>query len=746
MVSVDSRRSLARVRSVRACVSLAVASVAFASQVSAQDSEDVKKLKTLRVEASELEEGTTEGTGSYGARSVTVGKGAQRLKDVTNSVSVITRERMDDQNLRTLDEALQASTGIVVEQNSSYERAFYSRGFQITSVQYDGAPTQFGQTAKGFAIQGDMAIYDRVEVLRGPAGLFAGASSAGGTINLVRKRASADFALRGSVSAGSWNDYRGEFDVTGSLNESGSVRGRFVGAYQDREFFYDFAETKKPVAYGMLEFDLGSATTVGVGFKYEENEMTPFYAGLPRYSDGRALNLSRSTYLNAAWSDTNAKGTSAFADVTHRFNDVWQLKVSAMNDREDNHDYAGSAFGTVNVNTLAGSSLSSFYQHLIGNQNTADATLTGGFDAFGRRHDVIVGANYWKRTYDLESQLYTVPNAAINPFTFDPRQYSSFPTVPGRARTLTEETTEQTGIFGSVRVRLTDPLSVIVGGRLSEYENSLFNKVTRLTSARAKDSDVFTPYGAVSYELSKNWSTYASYAETFQSQASSYTSAGEPLDPAEGQSYEIGLKGELLDGLANVSFAAFQIEEVNRRQNDPTTPNPCPGSPVGGACFIAEGEVRSRGFDAEISGMLTPSWNVFAGYTYTTTEYLRDRTATGAPSANEGRHLSSFTPKHSVRVWTDYRLQGPLEGLSIGGGVNAQTEAYKTSGVLRLEEGGYALWSTRASYRVNDTLDLALNVNNLFDKKYYRTIGTLNNGNWYGEPRNFMVTLQMSFN
>ncbi|MFC4309132.1 TonB-dependent siderophore receptor [Steroidobacter flavus] len=734
---------MACVGSVRAGVALVLAFAAVTS-ASAQESEDAQKLKKLRVEASEIGD-TTEGTGSYGASSATIGKGSQRLKDVTNSVTVITRERLEDQNLQTLDEALQAATGIVVEQNSSYERAFYSRGFQISSVQFDGVPTQFSQTAKGFAIQGDTAIYDRVEVLRGPAGLFAGASTPGGTVNLVRKRASADFAVRGSLSVGSWNNYRSELDVTGGLNGSGSLRGRFVAAYQDREFFYDVAETKKPLGYGIIEYDLGSSTTIAAGMKYEENQMTPFYAGLPRYADGRSLNLSRSTYLNAAWSDTNAKSTTVFADLKHRFNDVWELKIGALNDREDNHDHSGSAFGTVNVTTLTGSTLSAFNQHLIGNQNSADATLTGGFDAFGRRHDVIVGANYWKRTYDLDSQLFTVPNPAINPLAFDPSQYAVFPTVPARAKTRTEETTEQTGFFGSVRFRLTDPLSVIVGGRFSEYENEVFNKVTGLTSAHAKDSDVFTPYGAVSYELGKNWSTYVSYAETFTSQASSYTAAGEPLDPAEGQSYEIGLKGELFEGLANVSFAAYQIEEVNRRQTDPNTPNPCPASPVGGVCSIAEGEVRSRGFDAEINGTLTESWNVFAGYTYTTTEYLRDKTATGTPSANEGKPLSSFTPKHSVRVWTDYKLPGVLSRLSVGGGVNAQTEAYKTSGAIRFQQGGYAIWSTRASYQLNDTIDLALNVNNLTDKTYLRTIGGLSNGNWYGEPRNFMFTVKASF-
>ncbi len=219
-------------------------------------------------------------------------------------------------------------------------------------------------------------------------------------MNLVRKRPTADFSVTAQSAPSPGTTIAASSDVTGALNSSGSLRARFVGAYQDREFFYDIAEAKKPVGYGIVEYDLGSSTTVAAGMKYEENEDDAVLCRACRaYSDGGSLNLSRSTYLNAAWSGYQREEHHCVRPILkHRFNDVWKLKVGAMNDREDNHDHSGSAFGTVNVTTLAGSSLSAFTQHLIGNQNSADATLTGGFEAFGRRHDVIVGANYWKRT------------------------------------------------------------------------------------------------------------------------------------------------------------------------------------------------------------------------------------------------------------------------------------------------------------------------------------------------------------
>ncbi|MFC7298280.1 TonB-dependent siderophore receptor [Herminiimonas aquatilis] len=686
---------------------------------------------------------TSEGSRSYGASAASIGKSTQALREIPQSISVVTRQRLDDQNLRTLDDALLNAPGITVEQSSSYERTFYSRGFAVDTVQYDGVPTQRGN---GFAVSPDLAVYDRVEVLRGPAGLFNGAGQPGGTVNLVRKRPLETRQLTAQVSAGTWDNYRAGVDLSLPLNDAGTVRSRFVAAQEDKKFFYDVAESKRSVFYGIVEADIGPRTTLGAGISYEKNDMTPFYGGLPRYSNGKDLGLPRSTYLNAAWSSTEIESTTLFADLNHRFNDDWKLKISISRMHEDNSDLSGSNFGTVNPATNLGPTLSSFRQKLDGKQTAIDATLQGSFAAYGRKHDVIVGVNYQQREYDLYSQLYTVANPNVNPFTFNPYNYAVAPTQVARAATNTLNKLDQTGMYGSLRFALSDPLKLIVGARVSQWETSTRNQITGAFNTQPyKESGNVTPYAALTYDIDPVWTVYGSYTEIFRSQANQFTAAGERLDPATGDNYEAGIKGTLLDGRLNASLAVFRTLESNRSQTDPNNPTPCAGSPTNGACFIAEGKVRSQGLDAELNGALSSNWQLAAGYTYNQTRYLRDSTATGAPSANQNQPLSTFTPRHIVRLWSNHQLPNELSAWSAGIGVNLQSKTYKTSGTLRFEQAAYAVWSTRLAYKFNKNLTAALNINNLFDKNYYRTLGSTTGGNWYGEPRNAMLTLQATY-
>lgn len=677
----------------------------------------------------------------YGADAAAIAKGSASLRETPQSVSVTTRQRLDDQNLRTLDEALANTTGLIVEQSSSHERSYYSRGFEIQTVQYDGVATQRGS---GFFISPDLSVFERVEVLRGPAGLFTGAGNPGGTINLVRKRPLKTDRIELQAAAGRWDNYRTVVDANRVFNESGTLRARVIGAYEDKKSFYDVADAERGVAYAIVEADLAPSTTLGVGIHREENNSTPFYGGLPRFADGGDLGLPRSTYLNAAWSDNQITSTTAFAELRHHFNDDWKLRVAFNRMREDNYDLSGSAFGPVSRATSVGPTISSFGAHLLGEQKAADATLEGNFNAFGRRHDVLVGANWMQRDYDSTSQLYTVANPIVNPFTFNPLDYLTAPNVPARAATRSLTALEQSGIYASLRFALTDSVKLVTGGRASNWKSSTFNLVTNAYSTQPyEEKGEFTPYGALQWDFAPEWTTYLSYAEIFRSQATQYTANGEHLDPATGSNIEAGLKGALFGGRLNGSLAVFRILEENRSQSDPLNPAPCPANPTLGGCFVAEGEVRSEGLDAELTGQLAPGLEVGAGYTWNQTKYLRDRTATGLPSANENQPLSTFTPRHLARIWASWRPSG--SAWSVGGGVNAQSETYKTSGALRFAQAGYAVWSGRVGYKINRNLLASVNFNNIFDKHYYRTLGSTSGSNWYGEPRNVTATLQAVF-
>jgi len=693
-------------------------------------------LGTIEVRDDRLD-ATTEFTGSYTTGASTLNKTAQALKETPQSVTVITRQLLDDQNVRTLEDALRTAPGMLIQDGSSYERTYFSRGFQVDSVQYDGVPSV---RTNGFAVSPDLAAYDRVEVLRGPAGLFTGAGSPGGTVNLVRKRPLKFRQSSAQVTVGSFDTYRGDIDLSLPMNDSGSLRARIVAAHEDKKFFYDRAHTQRSLFYGIVEADLGPDTTLGLGLNYEKNDLVPMYGGLPRYTTGADIGLPRSTNLNAAWALTNIENTTVFADLNHRFGNDWRLKAGLSYMKEDNADHSGSNFGAVDPATGSGQSISAFDQKLRGEQTALDVSLAGSFDAFGRRHDLLVGGNYMKRDYDLYSQLLAVPGGGrFNIFDFNPASFSNFPTVPSRAATNTLNRTEQKGVYGSLRFALTDRLKLTVGGRVSATENSVLNQVTGLYNTRPyKETSQFTPFAALSWDFGPEWTAYASYAEIFRSQSNQFTLAGTPLDPATGQNYEIGLKGSHAGGRLNSAIALFRTIENGRALQ--VQASPCPGSPTAGACFANDSKVRSQGLDTELAGQLMPGWQVAGGYTYNRTRYLRDTTA------NASQPLSSFTPRHLFKLWSTHQLPGRLSAWTLGGGVTVQSLAYKLNGTARIEQPGYAVWAARATYRINRNLTAALNVNNLFDKTYYQTLGgSTGGGNWYGTPRSVTATLQAAF-
>ena len=198
-------------------------------------------------------------------------------------MTVLTRQRMDDQQLTSVQSALEATTGITSRTLDSERVDFFSRGFSIDSFQFDGVPTIFVDGASFL----DTAFYDRIEVVRGATGLLTGAGNPGASVNLVRKRPSYSFQAQASVSAGSWDNYRGMMDVSTPLTDDGRVRARVVGSYQDRHSWLDRYQQKKQALYAVIEADLTDNTTLSVGYDAQIIKPTgTTWGGVPRwYSD-----------------------------------------------------------------------------------------------------------------------------------------------------------------------------------------------------------------------------------------------------------------------------------------------------------------------------------------------------------------------------------------------------------------------------------------------------------------------------
>ena len=691
---------------------------------------------------------TTESEPSYTAETITLGKTAQTLRETPQSVSVITRQRIEDQNLTRLDDALAQSTGITVRGNPQ-NAGFYSRGFVIQQAQRDGVPVEIGTNTS--LASPDLAIYERVEILRGAAGLLNGAGQPGGTLNLVRKRALAETRFQTTATAASWNNYRLEADATGELNGSGTLRGRLVGVYHSQESFRDVMKSDRSLYYGRIEYDLADSTTFSAGGTYEKRHMVPDYFGLPRYTTGEDLHLNRDTYLGVAWTRWDFKKPELFAELDHRWSDRWSSRLAATRVKEDSVELRKSVDGAIDPATLTGAVIGrTGIVDRDGTQDAVDLSLSGSFEGFGRRHDVILGTNYLDTAADVLQGSYRLPGPQpIDVFNFDPNAYV-MPDTPLTWPAQTRLLATQSGVYGLLRLRPAERLTLSAGGRWSNYRSKTVNLLTGAKTADNKLDGEFTPYGGVVYDLATNWSLYASYTDIFQVQ-NSYTFEGELLPPLVGKNYETGIKGEWLEGTLNGSLALFRIDQSNRAQPDPLHRGLCPTSPTA-SCSIAEGEVRSEGVELELAGRPFTGLDLTAGYTYNTTEVIRDRTATGSPSAKEGGGFDTFTPKNILRAWASYRLPGRLQAFRVGAGVTAQSEynalssGYTVAGEPFARQGGYTLWNAQASYAVSERITVSLNGNNLTDKVYYRSIDNYLGGfNFYGDPRNVALSLRATF-
>jgi outer membrane receptor for ferric coprogen and ferric-rhodotorulic acid len=706
---------------------------------------DAMELGATTISSNQLGE-TTEHSGSYTTGAVTIGKSPQSIRRTPQSVTVVTRQRIDDQNITNLTNLLEQTPGVVVNMTDSERVQYYSRGYSIDAIQYDGATVVQGSGGGSF-IQSDSAIIDRAEILRGATGMLRGAGNPSGTVNLVRKRPTAEFQGEGSVTLGSWDAQRYVADLSGPLTETGNVRGRVIAVHDDKDHFQDSRMERKEVFYGVLAFDLNDSTTLTTGLEWTKLDATGAWGNLPADYDGSPLPLGRSTYLGADWNRWDRSNLQTFAELEHRFDNDWKLKLMAQRTHFelDDHGFKQTYFSraTGSANPTNNPYLMN-YQVTEGDggesiQNNLSATLNGPFELLGRTHELMLGVERIRNDSYASATKFTA-SGQFDIRDWDPKTSLPEPDIDITAHPVRTRTTQE-GAYATWRISLAEPLTAIIGARSNWYDYEQENN----TSGNGKFSvdNKIVPYAALIYDLNENFSTYASYTEIFNPQTTTDIS-GSVLKPVEGEAYETGIKGEFYDGRLNASLAFFRIYQVGNGIDDVASGMPCGGNT--GYCKIAAGKNRSQGFELEISGEVLPGWNVSGGYTYNTTEYLND------PN-NQGNAVRTTDPKRMLKLFTSYRLPGELDAWTIGGGVQAQSDIYsKATASSRgvnadavASQSGYAVYNAMVNYRFNQHYSLQLNANNLFDKKYYRQVAATPTGYYWGDPRNVSVTLRGTF-
>ena len=683
---------------------------------------------------------TSEGSGAYGGRALSLGKDNASLRETPHSVTIVSRQQIEDQALTDLADVLRSTPGIEVFNTDSERVGYYARGQEITNVQFDGNAAITPGSGNGFYIQPDMATLDHAEVLRGAAGLMRGAGSPSGAVNLVRKRPTAQFSAGGAATVGSWDTYRAEGDISAPLNASGSVRGRVVAVEDRRHHFQKARKSGKSVLYAVVEAELAPATTVLAGLEWSTLKTNGAWGNLLANIDGSPMPFARDTYLGSSENHWDRENRQAFASLEHDFGNGWNAKASFnFINMKRMHGADGYVQTLISRNAKDPSKIN--YQisrcgekDYTAQQTSWDLYASGPFTLLGRQHELVVGANgtrdYAQPTAGSCTTLAGLPSmTGLDPYTWDP-YHVAMPPMPAFTGTYVKNLTEQQGVYGTARFSVSDPLTVIVGARMSWWDYKPNNRA----GAYSVDAEL-TPYVAALYALNRNLSLYGSYADVFTPQRA-FDLTGKALAPITGRNLELGVKGEFFNKKLNTNFAIFQLEQNGKGVDDLGSPNPCLPEYSNGYCQVAQGEQRSRGVEAEVSGQIGSNWNLSAGYTLNNTKNVRDT------ASNTGKAIRTTTPRHLLRLFSSYTLPGDLHAWSVGGGINLQSEITSQSGTAFARQGGYTTASAFVSYRISRNLQAQLNVSNLFDKVYYEKIREYGPGYYYGAPRGAMLTVR----
>ncbi|HKS13527.1 MAG TPA: TonB-dependent siderophore receptor [Pseudomonas sp.] len=674
---------------------------------------------------------TTEGTGSYTTGSANTATGLRlSARETPQSVSVVTRQQIQDQNLNDVAQVLEQTPGVVVDSMGpagSDANHIYVRGFEVGSIQVDGVnrPDTFGFSDD----LADMATYDRVEVVRGATGLMSGTGDPGATVNLIRKKPTIETQRSLTLKAGSWDSYRTELDVSGKLSESGNVRGRFVASKSDSKSHIDRQSLEKEVAYGVLEWDVTDSTMLTVGAEYQEmDNQGSGNHGFPMFkSDGSHFKPSRSFNSASDWSYHKRRTKSVFTTLDHDLDNGWHVKLNAEHNRRSYDDaFATAASGTVKPD---GSGISTWTGRWAGEprQTSFDLSATGPFEFLSREHQLYLGASHYNAYYRNDGYTLWTSQKIDNIYTWDGSLAKPDALHDKTSQDALDET--QTGLVASARWSLTDDLSLITGARVidwkrDEVSHTLSNGESSRTSR--SESGVVTPYFGLVYDLNENWSAYASYTTIFKPQDNE-TVSGSYLDPEEGVNYELGIKSEFWDKRLTAALSVFEVRQDNLAvaDGDKLAPN-------GDQAYRAESGTKTRGFEMEMAGEILPDWQVSASYTYAQIE------------DSDGDRLLTEVPRDTLKLFTSYRLQS-LPQLKVGGGVRWQgAEYYKGAGPNKetFEQDAYSVVDLMAQYAFTPQTSVSVNMNNVFDKTYYTAIGARG---WYGTPRSATATLVYAF-
>lgn len=662
----------------------------------------------------EQDEGYNPSSASVGTRTDTP------LRDIPQSIQVVPRQVIEDQQAQRLDEVLRNVPGTAqgADQPLNFSTSFFIRGFDSSTNLLRNGLADYTLQNLGF----DAANIERVEVLRGPTSVLYGQAGGpfggfGGSVNLVTEQPLSDPYYQVEGSVGNFGFYRGALDLSGPLNESETVLYRLNASAQRSESFIDFFEAERYFVSPVLTWLISDQTEITVDAQYISFSQ-PFQFGLPAV--GTVLpnpngEIPRDRNVSEPTDDTYGEAYRIGYDFEHRFSEEWQLRnafnASFLDITRDAYTYPLSLQEDNRTLTRG----LGFFDNDLRSYNL-DTFVVGEFATGSVNHQLVTGVNLSRVEYG--GLFINRPAASID--IFDP----IYGQPPGDIdfESNSDITLDSLGVYVQDLIAITDNLKILLGGRFDITNQNREEFTATGTVETSQQDEAFSPRVGVVYQPIPAISLYASYGRAFQQVVDNQRI----FDPERATQYEVGVRADITDRLS-ANLALYRLTRSNVLTPDPEDLN----------LSIQTGEQRSQGIELDISGEILPGWNIVAGYAYTDARITEDNTF------EVGNRLNNI-PEHSANFWTTYEIQsGDFSGLGFGLGLFFVGDRFgDTQNTFELPS--YLRTDAAIFYR-REQLRAAINIKNLFDIEYFEATQQNINRVYQGNPITVEATVSWEF-
>jgi iron complex outermembrane recepter protein len=653
------------------------------------------------------------------------GKIDSPLRDVPQSVQVIPQQVIEDQQATGLREVLENSAS-VTSLSDGAGRGFVAaiRGFEKAPILRDGIRS-FGTDGTP-TVDLEVANLERVEVLKGPATVISGDAQPGGLINLVTKKPLAEPYYNLEFQLGNRNFYSPSIDLSGPLTKDGSLLYRFNALYRTEESFLDLEDSfDRFFIAPVVTWKIGDRTDLTLRLEYIDEDNPVSFGSV-------VFNTEDNSTIEQLVGNPDMRIEEEYFNVgysfEHRFSENWQLR-NEFSYVANNFDYNVLTSGS--SSTFDPSTGDLIRNFVTQNENAKTYALytniNGKFNTGPIKHNLLFGVDLSRSSslfgyrYDLASE------SVINIFDSEPDYFAE--PIPDEEDIPVffdgDTTTDRLGILLRDQIDLLDNLIVAAGVRFDTVATDTEDRA--IDSETSQNDDAVSPSIGMVYQPIEPISLYAGYSESFvPNEATNFN--GQPLKPETGKGFDLGIKAELIENRLSANLGYFNITKQNVGATDPDFP----------LASIATGEQQSKGFDFDLSGKIMPGWDIIASYAFIDAEVTKD-----TDPELVGSRLVNI-PENSASLWTTYRIQsGSLKGLGFGGGFNFVGE----------RQGGLPNSFTADSYFVTnaalfygqDSWQIQLNFDNLFDTDFVESVTTDETTNDLGEPFTVRASLSTTF-